>query len=76
LRGPVEQASAELSFKVADLPAQRRLRHAQGGGGPAEMAVLGDGGEVPHQAQLEIYRGRRVCHAFNGMRLSRRISQL
>jgi hypothetical protein len=76
LRGPVEQAGAELGFEVADLPAQRRLRHAQGGGGPAEMAVLGDGGEVPHQAQLEVYRRRRVGHAIYGMRLSRRLRGL
>ena len=49
LRGAVEQAGAELLFEAADLSAQRRLGDAQVGGGAAEVPVLGDGDEVPHQ---------------------------
>ena len=58
LRGPVQQAGAELLFEMADLPAQRRLGDEQGGGGTAEVPVLGDDREVPHQPQVEV-GGRR-----------------
>ena len=58
LRGAVQQPGAQLLFEVADLPAQRRLRDAKGLGGPAEVPVLGDDGEVPHQPQVQI-QGRR-----------------
>ena len=62
MRGAVQQAGAELLFQAADLPAQRRLGDKQGGGGAAEVPVLGDDGEVPDQPQVEIRR-RRVGHA-------------
>jgi hypothetical protein len=46
---------------VTDLPAQRRLGDEQRGGGAAEVPVLGDDGEVPHQPQVEV-SGRQVWH--------------
>ena len=58
LRGAVEQAGAELLLQAADLAAQRRLRDEQVGGGAAEVAVRGDDGEVPDQAQVEVGRRR------------------
>ena len=54
LRGAVQQAGAQLLLEAADLPAQRRLGEVQGGGGAAEVPVLGDDGEVPHQPQVEV----------------------
>jgi len=40
------------------LLAQRRLRHAQPLGGAAEVALFGDGHEIPEMAQQpEIYHG-------------------
>ena len=59
LRGTVQQAGAELLFEMADLPAQRRLGEMQGGGGAAEVPVIGDDREVPHQPQVEVH-SRRV----------------
>ena len=61
LRGPVQQARAELLLQALDLPAQRRLGEVQRGGGAAEVPVFGDDGEVAHQPQVEIGRGR-FCH--------------
>jgi hypothetical protein len=65
-RGPVEQAGAKLGFKAADLPAKRRLGDAQLGGGPAEVPVGGDDGEVPHQPQIQVSRRQGVGYASNG----------
>ena len=62
LRGAVEQAGAELLLEAADLPAQRRLRDAQLGGGAAEVPVLGDGGEVAHQPQVQVDRVFQIRH--------------
>ena len=62
LRGAVEQLRAELLLELADLPAQRRLRDAQLGGGAAEVPVLGDGGEVPHQPQVQVDRVFQIRH--------------
>ncbi len=61
--GPVQQAGAQLLFEPADLPAQGRLGDAQGAGGAAEVPMVGEDGEVPHQPQVEVRRRRRVRHA-------------
>ncbi len=61
LRRAVQQAGAHLTFEAADLPAQGRLGDAEGGGGAAEVPVLGDGGEVAHQPQVQV-RWRRLRH--------------
>ena len=53
---------AELLLELADLPAQRRLRDAQLGGGAAEVPMLGDGGEVPHQPQVQVDRVFQIRH--------------
>ena len=53
----------ELLFEVADLPAQGRLGGVQGFGGAAEIPVLGDDDETPHQPQVEVrLRRRQVEH--------------
>ena len=64
VRGAVQQADAELLFQTADLPAQRRLGDEQGGGGTAEVPVVGDDGEVPHQPQVKVGGRRCVRHAY------------
>ena len=58
LRGPVEEPDPQVLLQPADLPADRRLRDAQVSGGPAEVPVPGDHSEVPHHAQVEVYRVR------------------
>lgn len=63
LRGAVEEPGAQLLLQAADLPAQRRLIDVEDLGGTAEVQVLGDDGEVPHQPQIEVRRRlRRVGH--------------
>jgi hypothetical protein len=63
LGGAVEQADAQLLFEAVDLPAQGRLGGVEGGGGTAEVPVLGDDGEAVHQSQVEVHRRRwRVGH--------------
>jgi hypothetical protein len=54
--------AAELVFQLADLPAQRRLRDTQRGGGAAEVAMVGHRNEVPHQPQVKVDRSRCVVH--------------
>ena len=61
LRGAVQEPGAQLLFEVPDLPAQGRLGDAERFGGAAEVPVLGDHGEVPHQPQVEV-GGRQVWH--------------
>ena len=61
LGGAVQQPGAQLLFEVPDLPAQGRLGDAERFGGAAEVPVLGDHGEVPHQPQIEV-SGRQVWH--------------
>ena len=46
LPGPLEQSDVEFLFKVADLPAKRRLRNVQPSRGAREIQFLGDGHEV------------------------------
>jgi hypothetical protein len=48
-----------LLFEAADLPAQGRLGDVEGLGGAAEVPMLGDDGEVPHQPQVEVNQRRR-----------------
>ena len=43
--GPLEEVNAELLFELPDLPAQRRLRHAQALGRPREVQLFGDSDE-------------------------------
>jgi hypothetical protein len=57
-RGCGRSGGAHLLFEVADLPAQGRLGDVEGLGGAAEVPVLGDHCEVPHQAQVEVRRRR------------------
>jgi hypothetical protein len=52
-RTPFEQPDAQLAFKVANLPAERRLRHVQPLGGALEPAFVGDRDDVPHETQLD-----------------------
>ncbi len=49
---PFEQGDADLHLEVADLLAQRRLRHAQDVGRRGEAEVLGDRHEITEVAQL------------------------
>ena len=50
--GAVEQPHAELGLELADLLADRRLRHVQALRGAAEMQLLRDRDEVPQVSQL------------------------
>lgn len=54
LRGAVQEPGAQLLLQAPDLAAQGRLGDAQGLGGASEVQVLGDHGEVAHEAQIEI----------------------
>jgi hypothetical protein len=47
---------SQLLFQAAYLTAQRGLRDVEGHGGAAEVPVLGHGGEVPDEAQIEVRR--------------------
>ena len=47
-----EQLDAELVLELLHLPAERRLRDVQAGGGAPEVQLLGDGHEVTQMAQL------------------------
>jgi hypothetical protein len=42
-RCAVQEADAHARLSLADRVAERRLRHAEPGGGPGEAALLGDG---------------------------------
>ena len=48
-------------LQTLDLATQRRLCHVQLGGRPAEVQLLGDDREVPHQPQFEV--DAEVVHA-------------
>jgi hypothetical protein len=50
--GPVEQPHAELAFEPGDLLADRGLGDVQPLGGPAEVQLLRDGGEVRQLTKL------------------------
>ena len=50
---PFEQGHAELLFEPADLVTKRGLGDMEPGGGSAEVELLGDGDEVPQQAEIE-----------------------
>jgi hypothetical protein len=54
--GPVQQHGAEIGLKVLDRPTQRRLAHVQTSRGPPEVQLLGDGHEIPKQAQVHHIR--------------------
>ena len=56
--GALEQCAPEILFERADLPVQHRLGDVELLGGPPEMLVLGDGGEVPELAQIQIHAFR------------------
>ena len=58
-----EQGDAELGLELADLLRQRRLRHVEAFGGPAEVPLLGDGDEVAEVAQFHplILAGFQSC---------------
>jgi hypothetical protein len=43
----MDQEGAGIGFELLDGPAQRRLGHVQAGGGPPEVALLGDNHESP-----------------------------
>jgi hypothetical protein len=47
-----EQAGTDLLFELADRDAERRLRHPQPLGRPAEVEFFGDGDEIPQVTQL------------------------
>jgi len=46
----VEQAHAQIALEALDALRQRRLRHVQAPGGPAEVQLLGHDGEVAQVA--------------------------
>ncbi len=48
----LEQPKAELNLELEDLAAERRLAHVAGGGGPAEMAMLGDRDQIFQVPQI------------------------
>jgi hypothetical protein len=50
-RAALEQLDAELALECPDSLAERRLRHVQALGRPAEVQLLGDGDEVRQMAQ-------------------------
>ena len=52
-RGAGEQFDSQESFELADLLRQRRLRHPEALGRPAEVVLLGDGDEVAEMPRLE-----------------------
>jgi hypothetical protein len=54
LRGPVQQPRTQLLLEATNLAAQRRLGDVQFLGRTTEVLLLGDDGEVPHQAQIEV----------------------
>ena len=58
-RRPFEQLQAELGLELADALRQRWRRHVQAGRGAPEVALLGDGHEVPQAAQVDAVRHRR-----------------
>lgn len=63
LRCTVQQPGPQLFLQPPDLTTQGRLGDVQRLGGTAEVTLLGDGDEVPHETQFEIGRGRQVRHA-------------
>ncbi len=58
----LEQPHAERLLQDLDLLAERRLRHAEPVGGPAEMPLLGDREEVPEMAQEPEVDHRQVSN--------------
>ena len=48
---PLDQLHAEVLLQIADLHGQRRLGHGAGLGGPAEMPVLGQRGQIAQLLQ-------------------------
>ncbi|MNV64940.1 hypothetical protein D3C71_1576060 [compost metagenome] len=52
--GPVEQRRAHFLFQLADLLAERRLRHAQQFGRAREVLGLGRHDEIAQMAQFHI----------------------
>jgi hypothetical protein len=52
LRAAVEQPGTKILLQMPDLPAEGRLGDMQGGRGAAEVPVVGDHGELPHQPQV------------------------
>lgn len=46
----VQEFAAEIGFELPDGAAQRRLRHVQAGGGPAEVQFVGDRHEIAQRA--------------------------
>ena len=54
---PVEHCPADGLLQGRDLLADRRLGVAQPGGGPAERALIGDGGHGGEMPQLGIGHG-------------------
>jgi hypothetical protein len=53
---PAQQVAPDEPLERPDLPAQRRLRQVEPGGGPAEVELLGDGHEGPQVPQLDRVR--------------------
>jgi hypothetical protein len=46
------QRGTDFGFQLADLDRQRRLRHAQAFGGPADAALFAHGHEVAKPAEV------------------------
>jgi len=59
-RAAMEELDAEHALKVADLPAQRRLRHVQPPRGRLKSAFVGNCDDIPHDAQVHRHT-TRVC---------------
>jgi hypothetical protein len=50
----LQQRHAQAALHPLDRPGERRLGHAQAGGGAPEVQLLGDGHEVPQLAHLQL----------------------
>jgi hypothetical protein len=59
-RAALEQLDAELLLDLVDGPGDGGLRPEQRGAGPIRAALIGDGKERPHLAQLGLHRFRRL----------------
>ena len=67
-RVALDELDAELALELLDLGRQRRLADEAGLGGPAEVAVLGDGDEVPEIAQVHGVEAARSAQATSRFR--------
>jgi FMN-dependent NADH-azoreductase len=68
-RAAVEQRDAELLLELAHRRAERRLGHVQALGRASEVALLGDGDEVPDESQLGLHVGRSYAPRISNDRI-------